>query len=346
LKRALTLAWLAFLVSVPLWLADLYVLHVLIITGIFIIAAMSLNLLLGYTGQLSLGHVAFFGIGAYVSSLVSLGFEVHLLPGWLVSLEAKPVWLGMVCGIVLAGLSGWVIGKISFKVRGAYFVIVTVSFAEVVRLVALNWVELTQGPMALNNIPALRLGIPGWFELSFLRKPANYWLVLAVAVLCYVLIRRLVRSRAGRAMVALRENEPLATSVGVDVTQYLVLATMISAAMAGAAGALYAHYVRIVDPDVFLFIYTVTMVIMVISGGKGTLAGPIVGGLIFGLLPEILRAAAIKPEAQWMIYGVLMILVVYFLPDGIVPAMRRWWQGRADAAMDATAEPPAAEATR
>ena len=98
--------------------------------------------------------------------------------------------------------------------------------------------------------------------------------MLVVAVLCYVLIRRLVRSRAGRAMIALRENEPLATSVGVDVTRYLVLATMISAAMAGAAGALYAHYVRIVDPDVFLFIYTVTMVIMVVSGGKGTLAGP------------------------------------------------------------------------
>jgi len=174
--------------------------------------------------------------------------------------------------------------------------------------------------------------VPGWFELSFLRKPANYYLVLVVAVLCYVLIRRLVASRAGRAMIALRENEPLATSVGVDVTKFLVLATMISAAMAGAAGALYAHYVRIVDPDVFLFIYTVTMVIMVISGGKGTLAGPIVGGLIFGLLPEVLRAAAIKPEAQWVVYGVLMILVVYFLPEGIVPALRRWWQSRAEPA--------------
>ena len=197
--------------------------------------------------------------------------------------------------------------------------------------------------MALNNIPALRLGIPGLFELHFLRKPANYYLVLAVAVLAYVLIRRLVNSRAGRAMVALRENEPLATSVGVDVTQYLVLATMISAAMAGAAGALYAHYVRIVDPDVFLFIYTVTMVIMVISGGKGTLAGPIVGGLIFGLLPEVLRAAAIKPEVQWVIYGALMILVVYFLPEGIVPAVRGWWQGRVSA-IAAPGRRPAAEA--
>jgi len=327
-KRALTALWLLFLASIPLWLADLYALHVLIMTGIFIIAAMSLNLLLGYTGQLSLGHVAFFGIGAYVSSLVSLGFEVHLLPNWLVSLEPKPVWFAMLCGVVLAGLSGWAIGRISFKVRGAYFVIVTVSFAEVVRLIALNWVELTQGPMALNNIPALRLAMPGVVELAFLRKSANYWLMLIVAVLCYVLIRRLVHSRAGRAMVALRENEPLATSVGIDVTHYLVLATVVSAAMAGAAGVLYAHYVRIVDPDVFLFIYTVTMVIMVISGGKGTQAGPIVGGLIFGLLPDLLRAAAIKPEIQWVIYGVLMILIVHFLPEGIVPAVRRRWQGR------------------
>ena len=176
--------------------------------------------------------------------------------------------------------------------RGAYFVIVSISFAEVVRLVALNWVELTQGPMALNNIPPLTLGFPALVELSFLRKPANYWLVLASAVVCYVIIARLVHSRAGRAMIALRENEPLAISVGIDVTRYLVLATVVSAAMAGAAGALYAHYIRIVDPDIFLFIYTVTMVIMVITGGKGTLAGPIVGG-------ADLRPPAGDPARAW-----------------------------------------------
>ena len=328
MKRALAIAWLIFLVSVPVWLTNLYFLHVLIMTGIFIVAAMSLNLLLGYTGQLSLGHVAFFGIGAYASSLVSLGFSVHLLPDWEVSLDPKPVWLGMLVGTVLAALCGWAIGRISFKVRGAYFVIVTVSFAEVVRLVALNWVELTQGPMALNNIPYLRLGVPDLFEISFLGKPANYYLVLALAVVCHILIRRLVASRAGRAMIALRENEPLAASIGVDLTRYLVLATVVSAAMAGAAGTLYAHYVRIVDPDVFLFIYTVTMVIMVVTGGKGTLAGPVVGGLIFGLLPEALRSFHIPPEVQWVVYGMLMVLVVYFLPEGIVPALRGWWQRR------------------
>jgi branched-chain amino acid transport system permease protein len=329
LSRLAVPAVLAAFATVPLWLGNLYFLHVLIVMGIFIIAAMSLNLLLGFTGQLSLGHAAFFGIGAYASALVSLGFEVHLTDDVAIGIAAKPVWLAMVCAVAVAGLAGYAIGRLAFKVRGAYFVIVSISFAEVVRLVAVNWVELTQGPMALNNIPFLRLGVPGFFELSFLRKPAYYWLVLAAAALCYVVIRRLVRSQAGRAMIALRENEPLAVSVGIDVTRYLVLATVVSAAMAGGAGALYAHYVRIVDPDIFLFIYTVTMVIMVVTGGKGTFAGPVVGGLIFGIVPEALRALAIAPETQWIAFGALMIAIVFLLPQGIVPAVRDWWESRA-----------------
>jgi branched-chain amino acid transport system permease protein len=316
------------LASIPLWVTSLYFLHILITTTIFIIAAMSLNLLLGFTGQLSLGHVAFFGIGAYASALSSLGFEVHLTDDLAIGIGPKPVWLAMLIGLIAAGLCGFAVGKIAFRVRGAYFVIVSISFAEVVRLVAVNWVELTQGPMALNNIPPLTLGIPGVFELPFARKPAYFYLVLAAAAVCYAVIRRLVHSQAGRAMIALRENEPLAASVGIDVTRYLVLASVISAAMAGAAGALYAHYVRIVDPDIFLFIYTVTMVIMVITGGKGTFAGPIVGGVVFGMLPELLRAFAIGPELQWVLFGALMILVVFVLPQGIVPALSSWWARR------------------
>ncbi|HET7911014.1 MAG TPA: branched-chain amino acid ABC transporter permease [Pseudolabrys sp.] len=327
MRRYLGWPLVVFMAIFPLWLNDFYLLHILITTGIFIIAAMSLNLLLGYTGQLSLGHVAFFGIGAYTTALMSLGFNVHVLPDFTVGLAPKPVWFAILTAVIVAGLTGYAIGKISFRVRGAYFVIVSISFAEVVRLVAVNWVELTQGPMALNNIPALTLGAGG-LELSFLRKPAFYLLVLSTIVICYVLIARLVNSRAGRAMIALRENEPLATSIGIDVTHYLVIATVVSAAMAGMAGALYAHYIRIVDPDIFLFIYTVTMVIMVITGGKGTLVGPIVGGALFGFIPEILRTMEIVPEIQWIIYGVLMVLVVYFLPRGIVPALETYFSRR------------------
>ncbi len=327
MKRWAVWAWVAFLFSIPLWMTNQYYLHILIAAGIFIIAAMSLNLLLGYTGQLSLGHVAFFGIGAYTSALVSLGFDLELTEGTTFVFAPRPVWVAFLAGIVVAGFFGWLIGKISFRIRGAYFVILTISFAEVVRLVALNWIDLTEGAMALNNIPPFTLGVPGLWELSFYRKLPNYYLVLVVAILSYIVIARLVRSRLGRAMIALRENEPLASSVGVDVTRSLVLAAVVSAAMAGAAGGLYTHYYRIVDPDVFLFIYTVTMVIMVITGGKGTLAGPIVGGLIFGILPEVLRDVAI-PEAQWVIYGAFMILIVFFLPDGIVPAVASWWKDR------------------
>ena len=215
------------------------------------------------------------------------------------------------------------IGKLSFKVRGAYFVIVTISFAEVTRLVALNWVELTQGPLALTNIPPYTLWIPGIGEYEFWNKTAYYYLVAVVGLLAYVIIKRLVNSRIGRAMIALKENESLASSVGIDVTRYLVLAAVVSAAMAGAAGSLYAHYVKIIDPDIFLFIYTVTMVIMVITGGKGTLAGPIVGGVIFGFTPVIVRSFA-APAVQWILYGALMIVIVFVLPRGIVPAIERW----------------------
>lgn len=323
MRRFLRIALLA-LASVPMWLHDPYLLNAFITTGIFIVAAMSLNLLLGYTGQLSLGHVAFFGIGAYTSALVSLGFDVELIGGFRVIHERWPVWLGFIMAILVSGLCGYIVGKLSFRVRGAYFVIVTISFAEVVRLVALNWVELTQGPLALTSIPPMALGLPGLGEFEFFSKQANFYLVLGVAALSYVIISRLVNSRIGRAMVALKENESLAVSVGIDVTRYLVLAAVISAGIAGAAGSLYAHYLKIIDPDVFLFLYTVTMVIMVITGGKGTLAGPIVGGLIFGFIPVAARSFA-TPEIQWIVYGLFMIVIVFVLPQGIVPAIEKWF---------------------
>jgi branched-chain amino acid transport system permease protein len=320
------LPWIALLAlgSVPIWLKDPYLLNAFVTTGIFIVAAMSLNLLLGYTGQLSLGHVAFFGIGAYTSALVSLGFDVELVGEFRVIHEPWPVWLGFITAILVSGLCGYIVGKLSFRVRGAYFVIVTISFAEVVRLVALNWVELTQGPLALTSIPPMALGLPGLGNFEFFSKQSNFYLVLGVATISYVIISRLVNSRVGRAMVALKENESLAVSVGIDVTRYLVLAAVVSAGIAGAAGSLYAHYLKIIDPDVFLFLYTVTMVIMVITGGKGTLAGPIVGGLIFGFVPVAARSFA-APEIQWILYGLFMILIVFVLPRGIVPAIEKWF---------------------
>jgi len=323
MKTIFGLAVLIFFATVPLWMQDPYYLNTLIVSGIFMLAAMSLNLLLGYTGQLSLGHVAFFGIGAYVSALTSLGFSINLF-GLQLTHEPWPVFVGMILGTCAAGLCGYLIGKLAFRVRGAYFVIVTISFAEVVRLVSLNWVELTNGPLALPGIPPLTLGFEWTGQWTLWSKTENYYLVLLFLVLGYVIIKRLIQSPYGRAMIALRENETLATSVGISVTRYLVLAAVVSGAIAGAAGTLYAHYIQIIDPMIFMFLNTVTMVIMVITGGKGSLAGPIVGGLIFGITPVILRDY-VGPEVQWILYGALMIVIVFVLPEGIVPAVERWF---------------------
>jgi branched-chain amino acid transport system permease protein len=311
--------------ALPIVAPDPYMLAVLTLAGIFIIGAISLNLLLGYTGQLSLGHGAFFGLGAYASALASLGFDIGIGFGLRVTLAPQPVWIGFLAAIVVAGGFGWLLGRLAFRVRGAYFVIVTICFAQVLRMVALNWIELTQGPMALIGIPPVTLWLPGLGTVPLVTKAQSYWLVLAVAVLAFLLVRQVVQSRIGRALVALRSNESLARSVGIRVTHYLVVATVLSAGIAGAAGSLFAHYVRIVDPDVFLFVYTVTMVIMVVTGGKGTLWGPVVGGLIFGLIPDLLRGRA-PPEAQWVLYGAAMILFVMFLPRGIVPAVAGLWR--------------------
>ncbi|MET0484902.1 MAG: branched-chain amino acid ABC transporter permease [Candidatus Rokuibacteriota bacterium] len=287
------------LLTLPFWLTSPYYVHVTIMAGIFTILALSLNLLLGYTGQLSLGHAAFFGIGAYTSALLALKLE------W-------PFWIGLPAAALAAGLAGWAIGRLALKVRGAYFVLVTISFAGVISLVSVNWMELTNGPLGLPGVPAPELA-----GLSFRTKSAYYYLVLLAAAVAYLVCHRLVHSRLGRAFLALRENEALAESVGVDPVRTLVLAAVVSAALAGVAGSLYAHYTRFVSPEVFLFSYTVTMVIMVVAGGKGTLLGPVVGALLFTVLPEALREA-MAWQWQMLAYGVLLVVLVYFLPRGIV----------------------------
>jgi branched-chain amino acid transport system permease protein len=308
MTRAAAVLLLAALATAPAWVWNPYHLHTLIMAGIFAVLALSLNLLLGYAGQLSLGHAAFFGIGAYASALLTLKLE------W-------SAWIGLIAAIVLPGLAGYAVGRIALKLRGAYFVLLTISFAGVVSLVSVNWMDLTNGPLGLPGIPPLEIAVPGLPPLSLRTKGAYYYLVLAVAAASYLLCRRLVQSRIGRALVALRENETLAESVGIDGTFYLVLAAVISAAMAGAAGGLYAHYTRFVSPEVFLFTYTVTMVIMVVAGGKGTLAGPIVGAVIFTVLPEVLRAVT-SWQWQMLLYGIVLIATLFFMPRGIVPALR------------------------
>ena len=293
--------------TAPAWVWNPYHLHTLIMAGIFAVLALSLNLLLGYTGQLSLGHAAFFGIGAYATGLLT------------VKLEWSP-WIGLLAAIVLPAAAGYVIGRLALKLRGAYFVLLTISLRGV-RLAGERELDGShqRAARACPGVPPARdraarpARALAAHEERLLLRGAGRGRALRTCV-CLALIR----SRVGRALVALRENETLAASVGIDGTHYLVLAAVVSAAMAGFGGGLYAHYTRFVSPEVFLFTYTVTMVIMVVAGGKGTLAGPVVGAVLFTVLPEALRAAT-SWQWQMLLYGVLLVAVLFFMPEGIVP---------------------------
>lgn len=285
----------------PLVIKDLYFMHMAILIGIYLILAVSLNLLLGYTGQLSLGHAAFFGVGAYASSLLYLNLKI-------------PMWGGMLIALLTSGILGYIVAKLAFKLRGAYFVIMTIGVAEVLKLVGLNWVDLTKGPMGLTDIsaPSIRLGSMG--SIDFGTKIPYYYLVLFFVLLCLFFQKRIIQSSFGRAFLSIRENEDLAESVGINCYKYLVIVVMICASMAGVAGCLYAHYVSFIDPNVFGFFLSVNVVMMVIGGGQGTFVGPIIGAIVFSAIPEMLRAFG---DSRMAIYSLFIIFIVVFMPKGI-----------------------------
>ncbi len=302
LNRITSVVLLAAAILFPLVVQDAYVIHMTILIGIYMVGAISVNLLLGYAGQLSLGHAAFFGVGAYVSALLCLEL-------------ALPMWIGMVAGTLLAGLLGYVVAKLALKLRGAYFVILTISVAEILKLVGLNWVALTKGPMGLTDIPAAIIHLATIGTIDFGEKIPYYYLVLMSAVLCASLQHRIVRSSLGRSIISIRENEELAESVGINCYKVLVVIVVISASMTGFGGALYAHYVSFIDPGVFAFFFSVNLVMMVIGGGKGTFVGPIIGAVLFTLIPEWLRAFG---DARMAVYALTVVFIVIFMPRGIL----------------------------
>lgn len=306
-KRLLRGVLLLGLLLYPFGVTNLYFLHLAILIGIYALLAISVNLLFGYAGQLSLGHAAFFGVGAYTSALMYLNLGV-------------PMWGGMVGALAASGVLGYIIGRLSLKLRGAYFVIMTIGVAEVLKLVALNWTDLTRGPMGLTDIaaPVVALGFVG--PVDFAERRPFYYLVAVSVVLGIALQGRIVHSFLGRSFVAIRENEDLAESIGVNCYKYLVIVVAISAGLAGLAGALYAHYVSFIDPGVFAFFLSVNLVMMVIGGGQGTVMGPIVGAVLFTFVPEFLRVFG---DSRMAIYALLVIAVVIFMPKGIVYYLTR-----------------------
>ena len=296
----------------PVIVKDPYLMHMAILIGIYILLAISINLLLGYTGQLSLGHATFFGMGAYTSSLVYLHLGI-------------PLWGGMVLALTSSAILGYIVAKVALKLRGAYFVIMTIGICEVLKLVALNWVDLTKGPMGLTDIGVPKIDL-GWIGIiDFGQKIPYYYLILLFVLLSALLQYRLVHSSFGRSFISIRENEDLAESIGINCYKYLVIVVVISASMAGVAGSLYAHYVSFIDPGVFAFFISLNAVIMTIGGGQGTLGGPILGAILFTMIPEWLRVFG---NARMAVYAAIVIFIVIFMPRGILFYVTRFFHLR------------------
>jgi branched-chain amino acid transport system permease protein len=285
-----------------------YLLHIAIMTCIYVMLAQSLNIMLGYCGLLSLATPAFLGMGAYASALLSMRL------GWDATLTFPSA-------LVVGGLSGLVLGVPSLRLSRHSFVIVTLSFTLLLQLMASNWIDLTRGALGISDIPGVR------FVGRSVTDKVD-WLLFSgfVAILVVAATGLVVSSRLGRAMVAVRDNEPLAVAAGIDPLKIRLFAFCCSGAIAGLAGACYAHYVTFIDPGMFGFWFSEPILVMVLLGGVGTLYGPIFGAVIFTVLPELLR---LTPEIRSLLYGVILLLSVLFLPQGF--SVLRWRRGKAEA---------------
>jgi len=301
-RNLLSIAFTLLLLVLPLIIQDNYNLHLVIMSMIFILLASGLNLIVGYVGQLSLGHAAFFGIGAYTSALFNLKLGV-------------PFWAGMVLAGGMAALIGFLLGYVTLRVRGHCFVLITIAFAEIFKLIHFNWVDLTHGQMGLSDIAPPVLKLPGLFNLAFSTKSQYYYLALILVAITIYVNSRLVHSRLGRAFIGIRENEVLAESVGINAFKYSMVAFVVGAFFAGIAGSYYAHYITFISPDLFSFSVTTTMIVMLVMGGKGTVAGPIVGAVIFTVLPEYLRIAE---KLRLPIFGLLLLVGIIYMPQGLI----------------------------
>ncbi len=306
-RTALLVAGAVALLGLPLVVTDRYFQHVLVLAGIWTLLAASFNLLCGYAGLLNLGHAAFFGVGAYASALVAM--HTGLSP-----------WLTLAVGGLVASAFGVLLGIPSFRLRGPYLAIVTISFSEILRMVAMNWVDLTRGALGLYDIPPLTPIRLGGLTVEFVSERSAYYVVLALVVITVLLLRRLLHSDFGITLESMREDEAGAESIGIHTTQYKLAVFMISAFVAGFAGAFYAHYVRLISPEMMSAGETTSVITMVMVGGLGTLMGPVLGGVLVTFLSEGLRFLkdVADLDLRLVIYGLALMLTILFMRDGVV----------------------------
>jgi branched-chain amino acid transport system permease protein len=308
MKRLLLLAAVG---AAPFVFSTLAGRNLLILIAINVILVASLDLLMGSAGLLSLGHAGFMGIGAYTSALLVLHRGV-------------PFLLALAAAAVAGAAAGLLIGYPSLRLRHHYFVLVTFIFGIILTLLFTSLVGLTRGPMGLPGIPFASIGLPGGGRYTFntfQSKVPYFYLVASVAAGALWLRGRLLRGRLGYALAAIREEEHLGMAVGIDTHRCKVLIFVISTALAGMAGSLYAHYTTFISPEVFTFVESFNLFVMNMIGGAGTPAGPVVGPVILTVVRDVLRG--ISPVAAEIAFGVFLIAAIAFLPAGLMGALAR-----------------------
>jgi branched-chain amino acid transport system permease protein len=279
--------------AAPWLLSTSYWRGILVLCAMNVLLALSLNLVLGYTGQLNLGQSAFFGIGAYVSTILIKTY------GW-------NFWLAALAAVGAAGLVGVALAAFAVRLRGHYLAIASLGFAVITYQVLVNWESVTQG---VRGIYGILPPVPNAVAL--------FYLVAGIGLLVYFLLDNLVRSPVGDTLRAIREDEVSAAALGVHAAVWKAFAFGLGAAIAGLAGCFYPGFVGTLVPDAFGIVESFTMMAMVIVGGMGTMIGPVIGAVVLTFLPELLRGFG---ELRLMIYGIALTLVVLFMPGGIVQA--------------------------
>jgi branched-chain amino acid transport system permease protein len=312
-RAALRSRWVAYLFAVaviavlPLVFNDTYWRTNLTVCAINVLLAIGLDFILGYAGQLNLGHSAFYGLGAYVSTLLIVKLAI-------------PFWIAFIAGVAFASIAGIFLSLFAVRLRGHYLAIASLGFAVIVHQILLNWISLTQGPLGIYGIappPALVIG--GIIVADFRNLTAFFYLVAGFAFLSYILLSQLVRSPIGETLTAIREDEVSAASLGINGAAWKVFAFGVGSAIAGAAGCFYASFVGTLVPDAFFINEAFNILAMVIVGGMGTLIGPVFGAILLTVLPEVLRGFG---DLRLIVYGAALTFVVLFMPGGLAQAAR------------------------
>lgn len=287
----------ALLLALPQMIAVKYYMHLLILALVWTVAAQGQNLIQGYAGYVSIVQAGFMGIGAYATTLLGIHFGL-------------PVWLTIVLAPFVTAILALAAGYPSLRVKGHYFAIVTLAFNLVIFIVLLNFTELTQGEAGISGIPK-----PGGGFLDFGDRAVYYYFALAVAFLATGLAALIARSRIGRILVAIRQNEDLVGAIGIPAWKYKLFAFVVSAMYGGLAGAIYAHYQGFINPEIFGIAQSLDAILAVIIGGSGTIVGPAIGAFLVVFLPEYLRFA---DSFRLILYGLLLVLATIFMPRGIM----------------------------